>query len=57
MFKLNQTTIQKPILFSGVGLHSGQIANVKLIPAIDNEGITFKRVDLKKKQYYKSYIQ
>ena len=54
MFKLNQTTIQKPILFSGVGLHSGQIANVKLIPAIDNEGITFKRVDLKKNNIIKA---
>ena len=41
MFNLNQTTIQKTISFSGVGLHSGSISNIKLVPAKDNEGINF----------------
>ena len=46
MLNLNQTTIQKTISFSGVGLHSGSISNIKLVPAKDNEGINFKRIDL-----------
>ena len=43
-----QRTISKPISFSGVGLHSGEISNIKIFPANDNDGIIFKRVDLKR---------
>jgi UDP-3-O-[3-hydroxymyristoyl] N-acetylglucosamine deacetylase len=44
---LNQTTIQKPISFEGVGLHSGLVSKVRVLPAEDNQGILFKRIDLK----------
>tara|TARA_B100001057_G_C22828754_1_gene942491 strand:- start:787 stop:1707 length:921 start_codon:yes stop_codon:yes gene_type:complete len=44
---LNQKTIKKNIFFSGIGLHSGQIANVCIKPSEPNTGIVFKRVDLK----------
>ena len=54
MFNLNQTTIQKTISFSGVGLHSGSISNIKLVPAKDNEGINFKRIDLAKNNIIKA---
>jgi UDP-3-O-[3-hydroxymyristoyl] N-acetylglucosamine deacetylase len=41
-----QNTVNRPISFSGVGLHSGKISNVKLLPASEDSGIIFKRVDL-----------
>ncbi len=47
MSYLNQKTINAPVLFEGIGLHSGK--NVKLLikPAGPNSGIIFKRVDLR----------
>ncbi len=47
MSALNQKTVKKQINFTGVGLHSGQIANVCIKPSNPNTGIIFKRVDLK----------
>ena len=47
MSYLNQKTIKNPILFNGVGLHSGLPVNVSIKPAEPNFGIVFKRVDLK----------
>ena len=44
---LNQKTIMAPITFQGVGLHSGRKVKVKILPANPNNGIIFKRVDLK----------
>ena len=46
MSNLNQKTICKEINFSGVGLHSGLIANVSIKPSNPNTGIVFKRTDL-----------
>ena len=43
-----QKTLSKPVLFSGIGLHSGAVTNVKLLPADDNKGILFVRTDLNK---------
>ena len=40
---MNQRTIKKEILIKGIGLHSGQPVNLKLIPANPNEGINFVR--------------
>lgn len=42
-----QNTINNPISFSGVGIHSGKVVNMKLFPADHDAGITFKRTDLK----------
>jgi len=44
---LTQKTIKNNILFSGVSLHSGLDVNVCIKPASPNNGIVFKRVDLK----------
>ena len=44
----NQRTISKETKFNGVGLHTGQSVELKLIPAEPNTGIIFKRVDLLK---------
>lgn len=43
---LNQRTIKKEIKFNGIGLHSGKITNIKVLPAPPNYGIVFRRVDL-----------
>ena len=47
MSALNQKTIKKKIHICGVGLHSGQTANVWIRPSEPNTGIIFKRIDLK----------
>ena len=44
---LNQKTILKPIIFKGVGLHSGKKVEMKILPSEPNTGIVFKRIDLK----------
>lgn len=38
---MNQTTINKALNFSGVGLHSGKTVSCTLRPAIENTGIIF----------------
>ena len=44
---LKQKSLKKSISLSGLGLHSGKKANIKLIPQSPNTGIYFKRTDLK----------
>jgi UDP-3-O-[3-hydroxymyristoyl] N-acetylglucosamine deacetylase len=46
MLEKNQKTLLKPASFEGVGLHSGLKVKVNLVPAKDNTGILFKRIDL-----------
>ena len=48
MSLLTQKTLRKPLFISGIGIHKGKKANLKLLPALPNTGISFKRVDLKK---------
>ena len=47
MSLLNQKTINKNIIFKGIGLHSGLEAILTIKPAIPNSGILFKRTDIK----------
>ena len=42
-----QQTIKEITNFQGIGLHSGKTSNIRLIPGKDNQGIIFKRTDLK----------
>ena len=44
-----QNTISKPVYFEGVGLHTGKITNMSILPSEADTGIVFKRVDLKDK--------
>jgi|TARA_B100002052_G_scaffold292330_1_gene313740 UDP-3-O-[3-hydroxymyristoyl] N-acetylglucosamine deacetylase len=44
---LNQKTIKNKISIEGVGLHTGKLVKLKLIPSAPNTGITFKRSDVK----------
>ena len=45
MLSLFQKTIAKETIFKGVGLHSGLNTEVKILPAAENFGIVFKRID------------
>jgi len=44
---LNQKTINKDLIFKGIGLHSGIAVTMTVKPAAPNSGIIFKRIDLK----------
>jgi UDP-3-O-[3-hydroxymyristoyl] N-acetylglucosamine deacetylase len=46
MSLLNQKTLNKPISFSGIGLHSGKVVNLKINPSEPDSGIIFMRIDL-----------
>src|ERR1700712_2222970 len=41
-----EQTIQSEISFSGVGLHSGAMVAMRLVPAAAGSGIVFRRTDL-----------
>ena len=41
-----QTTISKSTSLKGVGLHTGKNVTLKFLPAVENFGYAFKRVDL-----------
>lgn len=43
---LNQRTIKNTTTFKGIGLHSGNVTSVTLIPAPSNTGVVFRRIDL-----------
>ncbi len=44
----NQKTIKKPIFISGIGLHSGNNVEMKLMPADVDHGVKFVRIDKEK---------
>ena len=43
---LVQRTLTNPIKATGVGLHSGRKISINLLPAEEDQGVVFKRVDL-----------
>ena len=48
MLKTFQHTLNDIVTFEGVGLHTGKRTKVRVIPAKSDQGIVFKRTDLKK---------
>ena len=54
MLKTYQTTVSEPIRFEGIGLHFGKNTKLTILPAKSNEGIVFKRIDLKNNNYIKA---
>jgi UDP-3-O-[3-hydroxymyristoyl] N-acetylglucosamine deacetylase len=46
MWSMHEQTIAKPIEFSGIGLHTGERARLRILPAPEGKGIVFRRVDL-----------
>ena len=45
---LNQKTVNKDVSIDGIGLHSGKQVNMRILPALPNSGIQFKRIDIPK---------
>ena len=46
MNSIYQKTLSKKISFKGIGLHSGKSSVINLLPAKEDYGIVFKRIDL-----------
>ena len=53
----NKYTIQKPVSFTGIGLHSGEAATVYFKPASEDEGIVFIRTDFPEAQEIPAVIE
>lgn len=51
MFKLSQyqSTVSSPLVFRGVGVHSGHVSELHVLPAEPGSGIVFERGDLSAK--------
>ena len=45
---LYQKTVNRNVSIDGVGLHSGKQVNMRILPALPNSGIQFKRIDIPK---------
>ena len=54
MQEIYQQTLSMPICFEGVGLHSGQNSKIKILPGNEDQGIVFKRIDLKNNNLVKA---
>ncbi len=54
MNKIYQQTIINPVNFAGVGLHSGKKSKITILPGKEDNGIIFKRVDVKKNNEIKA---
>lgn len=47
---MRQRTLQRIVETQGVGLHSGKLVSLRLLPAIANTGIVFVRTDLENRE-------
>ena len=54
MFEVYQKTLAKKVSFKGIGLHSGKLATIDILPAEVNKGIVFKRIDLNQNNFIKA---
>ena len=43
---VQQRTLSQPVEFSGIGLHTGESNTMKVLPAPENHGYKFQRIDL-----------
>ena len=49
MLKSFQHTLNEPVSFEGIGLHTGKKVKIRVFPGDNDQGIIFKRTDLKDK--------
>ena len=54
VLSLFQKTILTQVEFKGIGLHSGLVSKIKIVPADENHGIVFKRIDLQENNIIKA---
>tara|TARA_B100000575_G_C23116104_1_gene645221 strand:- start:612 stop:1535 length:924 start_codon:yes stop_codon:yes gene_type:complete len=57
MFSKLQKTLSERVSFEGIGLHSGKKTKITLIPTYENQGVIFKRVDIKHNNEIKALYQ
>ena len=57
MQKTYQNTVSTPVSLEGVGLHKGIKSKITILPGKENQGIIFKRVDLKKNNLIKAHYK
>ena len=57
MSLIYQKTLSKKINLAGVGLHSGKKSNLSILPAEEDQGIIFKRVDINKNNLIKASFE
>jgi UDP-3-O-[3-hydroxymyristoyl] N-acetylglucosamine deacetylase len=43
---LYQKTVNRDVIIDGIGLHSGKNVKMRILPALPNSGIQFKRIDI-----------
>ena len=43
---LNQKTVNSDVIIDGIGMHSGKKVSMRVLPALPNSGIQFKRIDI-----------
>ncbi len=49
-----QRTVKKPVKLAGVGLHTGEKVTLEILPAPENHGYKFQRIDLEEKPTIKA---
>ena len=54
---LQQQTLDRPVSFSGIGLHSGNRVTMTFLPAAANTGMRFRRVDLEGKPEIEARVE
>ena len=52
-----QNTLTKPLKLEGIGLHSGEKSRITILPAEDNQGVVFKRIDIKRNNIIEANYQ
>ena len=57
MSLIYQKTLSKKINLTGVGLHSGKKSHLSILPAKEDQGILFKRVDIDKNNLIKASFE
>ena len=56
-FNFFQQTIRQKVVLQGVGLHSGSITKIEILPARPNYGIVFQRIDFPNASSVKAHSQ
>ncbi len=52
-----QTTLEKPVVYSGIGLHLGKETSITFQPAPANTGVVFVRTDVKSRPRIKACLE
>ena len=54
MLDIYQKTLPNKVTFKGISLHQGKLSTINILPAKEDQGIVFKRIDLKRNNEIKA---